>query len=232
MPNLKQLVQIAKMLRETHPSLSRMNKRIAFNEERARETLKESLSKQVRPEILNQVLNSAHIPMAEADYVIRKEISPWTIRSNFPENTTIDELVTFGKQNIKPSEADKFEFPVEDLWKYREYDRLGADAWKLPEEVQKLKDSIQKEGIKEPLSLTVGTPTRPVTKGQGAVPVDAKLDEGNHRLALAKALGIKKVPVVVRGLAGAGVIGEALQSQQPETEEERWNRTMSVLGRK
>jgi ParB-like chromosome segregation protein Spo0J len=55
--------------------------------------------------------------------------------------------------------------------------------------IEALKESISKEGIKEPLLLECKGP-RIERKG-----VDAYLIEGNHRLIAAKELGMKTVPV-------------------------------------
>lgn len=55
--------------------------------------------------------------------------------------------------------------------------------------IEALKESISKEGIKEPLLLECKGP-RIKRKG-----VDAYLIEGNHRLIAAKELGMKTVPV-------------------------------------
>lgn len=54
------------------------------------------------------------------------------------------------------------------------------------EEMEKLKKSILKEGLMEPITLIVGLKTQLVYIG-----------EGNHRLEIFYELGIKKIPTTV-----------------------------------
>jgi sulfur carrier protein ThiS len=55
------------------------------------------------------------------------------------------------------------------------------------ENIKKLKESIKKDGLKEPLELVINS--------QGAV----VLAEGNHRFQALKELGYKEIPVIVKG---------------------------------
>ena len=77
--------------------------------------------------------------------------------------------------------------PLRDLWPYREYQWTREDARRSPEEWDQLVDKLDREGWKtsEPLIFIVGR------KG------GAKIGEGNHRIAIAKQLGMRKVPVRV-----------------------------------
>jgi hypothetical protein len=82
-------------------------------------------------------------------------------------------------------------FAVRDLWPHREYtwtrrsSRLSAEEWDA------LTASIKAEGLKEPLRLMIGR------KG------GALIGEGNHRLAVAKAIGVKALPVQLVFYAGS-----------------------------
>ena len=78
--------------------------------------------------------------------------------------------------------------PLASLEKLREFDRAGVDA--LPgtasrEKIDALKESISERGFDSPLILGVDKKGRLV------------LEEGNHRLAAARELGLESVPVRV-----------------------------------
>jgi hypothetical protein len=101
------------------------------------------------------------------------------------------------------------EMPIEEVWKYRDYDRhrdfsRSGRPWPFyspegqdnhqqkknysgPEKWDLMIQSMQKYGWdkNEPLQLVVGKDGR------------AKIGEGNHRLAIARQLGMKTVPVFV-----------------------------------
>ncbi len=75
-------------------------------------------------------------------------------------------------------------YSVEDLWKYREYDWSAEKHRGSKEQWDTLVSSIKKGyNPKYPILVIVGQ--------NGVV----KIGEGNHRLAIAKELGIKMVPV-------------------------------------
>ena len=67
--------------------------------------------------------------------------------------------------------------PYKEYTRSREYNKGGPDEW------DSLKESIETEGIKDPLVLFFG---------RNGV---AKIGEGNHRLAVAQELGIDFLPV-------------------------------------
>lgn len=77
--------------------------------------------------------------------------------------------------------------PTDELTKYMQHDR-AASPLMSKESYATLKADIAKNGIKEPLILNYG-----------AKDSVASLGEGNHRLAIAKELGIKELPVEVTG---------------------------------
>lgn len=75
-------------------------------------------------------------------------------------------------------------YSVDDLWKYREYDWSAEKHRGSKEQWDTLVNSIKKGyNPKYPILVVVGQ--------NGVV----KIGEGNHRLAIAKQLGIKMVPV-------------------------------------
>jgi hypothetical protein len=74
--------------------------------------------------------------------------------------------------------------PTEHMLRYRDVDREEQE--KYPGQLHEQRESIKKEGIKEPLILIYGKADQTATLG-----------EGNTRLANAHALGISHVPVRV-----------------------------------
>jgi hypothetical protein len=84
--------------------------------------------------------------------------------------------------------------PVDELTRFRDIDRSAKD--KAPGALQALEEQIKKNGINDIAILTYGQ------KSHTAI-----LSEGNTRLAAAKRLGIKSIPVrVVRYNEGSGPI--------------------------
>lgn len=81
--------------------------------------------------------------------------------------------------------------PTDQLYKYREYDREMKDGWTgkaTQEEYDALKQSIGAEGIREPVILDM-------TRNHKDGSIEVKLGEGNHRLKIARELGITQIPV-------------------------------------
>lgn len=74
-------------------------------------------------------------------------------------------------------------FPINDLWKLREYTWSKFDARRTPAEWDDLLDSLRAEGLQEPLHVMIGR--------EGG----AKIGEGNHRIAIARELGMRELPV-------------------------------------
>ena len=93
------------------------------------------------------------------------------------------------------AESDRyFEYvPIEEIEKYKEFDRATEKKWGSADDtLEKLIDDIRKNGIKNPITLQVD--------GKG----NALVVEGNTRLAAAKQLGIKNIPVrIVSGEFGS-----------------------------
>jgi len=95
------------------------------------------------------------------------------------------------------AKADKVdEVPIAWIKKFREYKGDELRDRKGTPEYEELKKSIEEEGLKEPLMLTIG-------KQEGK----ALLDEGNHRLAIMEELGYEKVPVRVQRFQKIGKRG-------------------------
>jgi hypothetical protein len=74
-------------------------------------------------------------------------------------------------------------YPIDDVLEYRDFNWIEESEEKSPEEYNKVLQNIKELGIIEPVVIEVGI------NGQ-AVIVD-----GNNRLAVAKQLNIKEVPV-------------------------------------
>jgi|TARA_R110000744_G_scaffold189207_1_gene308375 hypothetical protein len=74
-------------------------------------------------------------------------------------------------------------YPLEDLLEYREFNWMEEGEQKTPEEWNKLLQDVRKSGIIEPIVVHIGI------NGQ------ARIAEGNHRLAIAQQVNLAKVPV-------------------------------------
>ena len=74
-------------------------------------------------------------------------------------------------------------YPIDDVLEYRDFNWIEESEEKSPEEYNKILQNIKELGIIEPVVIEVGI------NGQ-AVIVD-----GNNRLAVAKQLNIKEIPV-------------------------------------
>lgn len=81
----------------------------------------------------------------------------------------------------------EMEFTVKELDKYKEFKRTVSDGNLTQQNWDELKDDIKKKGIKDYGILGFSK------QRNGNVKVT--LGEGNHRLAIAKELGIKKMKV-------------------------------------
>lgn len=79
-----------------------------------------------------------------------------------------------------------FNIPLDFIWEYREFDRCDdkEDNIKGNEYINRLMDDISKNGIKEPITLQMYNGF-------------ALVDEGNHRLCIARKLGLKTIPVKI-----------------------------------
>jgi hypothetical protein len=108
--------------------------------------------------------------------------------------TKIKDVATmYGKENKAYSDNVTLSVGVEDLYKIREYDRNiknGTTGLRTKEEYESLKESIKKEGIKTPLVVTL--------KKNEMGDVSAIVGEGNHRIRIARELGITHLPVEIK----------------------------------
>jgi len=104
---------------------------------------------------------------------------------------TLDGIIKlYAEFNMKLTDnISKIDFTVKELDKYREFDRnpkhKGGDSNLSPEEFKKLEDDIKKHGIKDYGIITLYQ--------QMNGDVLASMGEGNHRLNIAKRLGINKM---------------------------------------
>jgi len=101
-------------------------------------------------------------------------------------NVSLDNILKlFAKYNLAIADNFTIKFPVEQIYKYREFDRTkettDSKYW------DDLANSINNEGIKEPGFLILNR----LRTGN----VSAILGEGNHRIAIAKKLKIKEMPL-------------------------------------
>ena len=104
---------------------------------------------------------------------------------------SIENIVNlFAEHNMVVSDSIEFEFDVKELKQFREYDRKiiqGYTGKRTAEEMAELEADIRKHGITDHSVL--------VLDRQPNGDVLVHLGEGNHRLALAQKLGIRKMPV-------------------------------------
>jgi hypothetical protein len=96
----------------------------------------------------------------------------------------------YTEHNIKIDDYVVLEFPTHDVYPYREYDRELKNGWtgKMDQdEYIELMSDIKRKGIQQPGVLDI------VNLKDGLY--EAYLGEGNHRLKIAMALGIKQFPI-------------------------------------
>lgn len=117
---------------------------------------------------------------------------PRTAKEIKEQVTKRDEASLYGEEKAQETPINRdFDDPTvemvktEDIAPFIEYDRKEFPRYST-EKVNELREDIKKNGIKEPLILYYGA-----TKG------NIILGEGNHRLMIAKELGITEVPVRV-----------------------------------
>lgn len=99
-----------------------------------------------------------------------------------------------GLKEFKAESDRYFEYvPIEEIEKYKEFDRATEKKWGSADNTLKeLVADIQKNGIKTPITLQVD------------INNNALVVEGNTRLAAAKKLGIKNIPVrIISGEFGS-----------------------------
>lgn len=99
-----------------------------------------------------------------------------------------------GVKEFKAESDRYFEYvPIEEIEKYKEFDRATEKKWgSVDNTLEELVADIQKNGIKTPITLQVD-------RNNNALVV-----EGNTRLAAAKKLGIKNIPVrIISGEFGS-----------------------------
>lgn len=104
-----------------------------------------------------------------------------------PYPMPIDHLIDKWKNESKKEEFFAYYSPGE-LWKYREYTwtETFSRGWSS-ETWDKIKKSLKERGYNEsyPILLIIGKNGK------------AKVGEGNHRLAITKQMGFKKIPVKI-----------------------------------
>lgn len=123
--------------------------------------------------------NGVHIPLTNEymNNAIRKEAN----KENDLDNSIKKKTINYMKDNYRAFEDVEF-IDVSLMDKMKEFDRLARPT---TSNLDELAEDITKNGFKEPLILDFNP-----YNGQ------LKIAEGNHRLAVAKKLGLKQVPVI------------------------------------
>jgi len=106
-----------------------------------------------------------------------------------PKITLKNCIALYTEYNIKIDDFVILEFPIEAVYPYREYDRDMKDGWTgkmRQEEYTELMKNISTIGISNPGILEISA---------NGADYEVQLGEGNHRLRIAKELGIEKYPV-------------------------------------
>lgn len=104
---------------------------------------------------------------------------------------TLDGVIRlFAEKKIKLADNFQLDYDIKEVNKYREYDRKPNEYGKrTPEEFEELKQDIKKNGIKQYGVLQMDRDKSGNLK--------VILGEGNHRLAIAKLLKIKSMPLMI-----------------------------------
>lgn len=145
---------------------------------------------------LNEIINQNRVVFkgnkSDGHYKYVRSVSEMvsTLREYYGVPIILEDVIRgFAEHNVVLVDSLKFEMSVDNLWKYREWDRdpFLSRGGRSPEEYDELKQSIQKDGIKDTLIFQINR----LENGN----VEAYIGEGNHRIRIAKELGITKVPV-------------------------------------
>ncbi len=111
-------------------------------------------------------------------------------RLGTPKASVENCIKLYTEHNIKIDDYVTIEFPTEQVYPFREYDREMNDGWTgkmTQDEYTALVKDVQENGIKEPGVLDI------INNKDGTYEV--RLGEGNHRLKIAMELGIKAYPL-------------------------------------
>lgn len=118
--------------------------------------------------------------------------SPAELKKACEGRVTLENIIKiFANGNLKISDSFQPMVEIKELWKIREYDRKMVDGYtgkNSESEMKKLKASIKKHGIKQYGHVSIDR------RKNGDVEV--LLGEGNHRLNIAKEVGIKEMPIM------------------------------------
>lgn len=140
--------------------------------------------RKLRADYFNQLIKVAAKPLplrAEAAY------DPESWYYNWEPGVTLQTIIDrWQKQHQKMyNDSMPLLISIDELWPYREYERTRDAGKRSPEEWDYLKENMRKNGWdpKNPLQLYISNSN------------GVKIGEGNHRIAIAKELGIKQIPV-------------------------------------
>jgi hypothetical protein len=147
-------------------------------------------------EALNDMIREQEIEQKELeDILAQEELEKEEYRRQAEQEEYKSDRTPDVRNNIIKAYKDKsvINLPTSLLKDLMEFDRTKDfsinDKETGPENIKKLKDSIQKEGLKEPLEIAINS--------KGAI----VLSEGNHRLQALIELGYAQIPVKVIGRA-------------------------------
>jgi len=148
--------------------------------------------------ISNYVLvkGPGHKPNGFKEYMRGKKSVEVNLKEHNLHGFTIENLAKlYADYNLACADVDMpYEFPVEEVFKYKEYDRTpGSPQEKYRdngEHYNQLKAKIAKDKKIDSLWLTMDK--------QSNGDVQVFLGEGNHRIAIAKELGIKTVKLNIK----------------------------------
>lgn len=143
--------------------------------------------------IRNRVLVKGKAAKTDYSYYIRSiaELKDLLKEHYGSSKITLDNIIKlYAEHDMKLTDnISEFEFTVKELDKYKEWKRTRTDSNLTPEEWDTMKEDIKKHGIRDYGVVSLGQ------KRNGDV--IAYIGEGNHRLAIAKELGIKKMKMRV-----------------------------------
>lgn len=129
-------------------------------------------------------------PTGFKEYMRSEQDLKKVIKEKYPTSKVTIQRIAELATNYKLMLADNIviDFKSKDVWPWREYTRdlQGNGDGNTPKQMDALRASIKKEGIRDPLMLHISR----MDKG-----VNVYLGEGNHRIGLALELGIRTVPV-------------------------------------
>jgi len=163
--------------------------------------------------------------------IIREVIDPESWYYDYEPGMTLDDIIRLWQHpksgndrrgNPLPRQkmydrSQPVMIPTSELWPHREYTRSKENGSRSYAEWDELRDSLKTNGWDpgNPLMFNVGE-------------TGTKVGEGNHRLALARELGIKEIPVEFHFQTGNVVKTKLLTPVERLAREKKRQRQMSA----